>query len=133
MRLSELCAKASVGPETVRYYERRGLLLEGRHFRRPAGGFRDYDEMALERLGLIARAKQAGITLAELTRWADEWERGTLPAPARRAFFLDKLVEVDARLLSLQSVRDHLADKVREIDHPREDGERVGRDRVTTD
>ena len=60
-RLAEL---AGVHVETIRYYEKRGLLDPPS---RSAAGYRLYDEADLWRLEFIARAKQLGFTLAEIT------------------------------------------------------------------
>ena len=64
---------AGVHVETVRYYERRGLLREPP--RTPAG-YRQYSSADLWRLQFIARAKQLGFTLAEVARLAGEHDSG---------------------------------------------------------
>jgi DNA-binding transcriptional MerR regulator len=61
--ISQLAHKAGVHVETVRYYERRGLLREPP--RSPAG-YRQYSSADLWRLQFIARAKRLGFTLAEV-------------------------------------------------------------------
>ena len=71
--ISQLAHKAGVHVETVRYYERRGLLREPP--RTPAG-YRQYSSADLWRLQFIARAKQLGFTLAEVARLAGEHDRG---------------------------------------------------------
>ena len=62
--IGKLAEAAGVHVETVRYYERRGLLEQ------PAppvgGGYREYSDDDLWRLQLIGRAKQLGFTLAEI-------------------------------------------------------------------
>ena len=69
LTISQLAHKAGVHVETVRYYERRGLLREPP--RTPAG-YRQYSSADLWRLQFIARAKQLGFTLAEVARLAGE-------------------------------------------------------------
>lgn len=61
--VGKLAAAANVGVETVRFYERRGLMPKPR--RSPAG-YRQYGPEAVERLGFIGRAKALGFTLAEI-------------------------------------------------------------------
>ena len=59
--------------ETVRYYERRGLLAEPA---RTSSGYRMYDEQHVWRLEFIARAKRLGFTLAEIAElFGDDHER----------------------------------------------------------
>ena len=62
MTIGRLADAADVSVDTVRYYERRGLLAEPR---RTAGGFRDYGPDALRRLWALRRAQALGFTLDE--------------------------------------------------------------------
>ncbi len=60
--IGKLAKEAGVGVETVRYYQRRGLLAEP-----PAtSGYRRYDPQHLERLNFIRRAQGVGFTLEEI-------------------------------------------------------------------
>jgi DNA-binding transcriptional MerR regulator len=63
MRTSELAGRAGVNSETLRYYERRGLLTEPP---RTSGGYRDYPDAAVELLRFIKRAQELGFTLDEV-------------------------------------------------------------------
>src|SRR6185436_17102371 len=71
MTIGRLAKEAGVNVETIRYYQRRGLLSEPH---KPAGGHRRYPTSALERLGFIRRAQRLGFSLAEvetLIRYSD--------------------------------------------------------------
>ena len=68
MTIGQLAEAAGVHLETVRYYERRGLLAEPP--RSPAG-YRQYGPDELWRLRLIGRAKRLGFTLAEIADLLD--------------------------------------------------------------
>lgn len=61
--IGQLAHEAGVGVETIRYYERRGLLREPP---RTPSGYRQYDASDLWRLRYIARAKHLGFTLSEV-------------------------------------------------------------------
>jgi MerR family mercuric resistance operon transcriptional regulator len=63
MKIGEVAKLSGIGIETIRFYEREGLLLEPE--RRPSG-YRQYDESTVERLEYIRRAKELGFTLAEI-------------------------------------------------------------------
>lgn len=63
MKIGEVAKRSGTGIETIRFYEREGLLLEPE--RRPSG-YRQYDESTVERLEYIRRAKELGFTLAEI-------------------------------------------------------------------
>lgn len=68
MRTSELAGRAGVNSETLRYYERRGLLDEPP---RTSGGYRDYPDGAVELLRFIKRAQELGFTLDEVEELLD--------------------------------------------------------------
>ena len=63
MKIGEVAKRSGVGIETIRFYEREGLLQEPE--RRPSG-YRQYDESTIKRLEYISRAKELGFTLAEI-------------------------------------------------------------------
>jgi len=73
LTIGQLAHEAGVHVETVRYYERRGLLREPP--RTPAG-YRQYTAADLWRLQFIARAEQLGFTLAEVARLAGAHDSG---------------------------------------------------------
>ena len=100
--IGRLAEAAGVHVETVRYYERRGLLEQPE--RRPGGGYRQYDEDDLWRLGFIARGKALGFTLAEIGELLTAArDAGDVVAAARR-----KLDEVDDQRRALDDVRARL-------------------------
>lgn len=106
MQIGELARKADVAVDTVRYYERRGLIAPPN--RRPSG-YRDYGTADVERLRFIRRGKALGFTLdevGELLRLAaaDDADRGPVKVLARR-----RLDEVEAQIRALQEVRATLA------------------------
>src|SRR5215208_3830979 len=63
MRIGEVARRSGIGIETIRYYEREGLLQEPE---RRASGYRQYDESVVERLAYVSAAKALGFTLAEI-------------------------------------------------------------------
>ena len=63
LTIGQLARRAGVGVETVRFYERKGLLEEPS--RRPSG-YRQYDEGVVDRLRFIRRGKELGFTLGEI-------------------------------------------------------------------
>jgi MerR family mercuric resistance operon transcriptional regulator len=109
MTIGALARAAGVNVETVRYYERRGLLAAPA---RTESGYRQYDDEALWRLQFVARAKRLGFTLTEITELlgADGAARcvdGVLDAA--RA----KLVALDERMHALDAQRTRLERLVR--------------------
>ena len=102
MRIGELAKRAAVPIDTVRYYEREGLIPPPV---RRASGYRDYVEADVDRLRFMRRAKGLGFTLQEirellgLTATSGE-DMATLKARAEA-----KLADVDDRIAALNRVR----------------------------
>jgi MerR family mercuric resistance operon transcriptional regulator len=63
MTVGQVARRAGVGVETVRFYEKHGLLEEPA---RRASGYREYDQGTVNRLRFIRRAKELGFTLSEI-------------------------------------------------------------------
>jgi len=63
MTIGRLAKAAGVNVETIRYYQRRGLLAEPS---KPQGGHRRYPASAVERIAFVRRAQQLGFSLAEV-------------------------------------------------------------------
>jgi DNA-binding transcriptional MerR regulator len=104
LRTGQLAERAGVNIQTLRYYERRGLLDAPP--RRPSGQ-REYPEGAVRLLRTIKAAQRLGFTLAEIEELIDlsEHRRGTGELRQRARL---KLAEVDARIGQLQQVREAL-------------------------
>jgi MerR family copper efflux transcriptional regulator len=100
MTIGRLAKQAGVNIDTIRYYERNGLLPEPV---RRASGYREYEPADVRRLRFIMRAKDLGFTLAEigelLSLSADRDVRGV----KRRAE--QRLEQVDYKIKELQRVR----------------------------
>ena len=121
LRIGEVAKASGVGVETLRFYERRGLL--GRP-RRTAANYRVYDESVLERLAFIRRAQAIGFSLDEIQTIIAESEDGRLPCGHVRELARRKLTELDERLRELRQHRGELARLLGEWD---ERGEEAGR------
>ena len=63
MTIGQVAREAGVGVETIRFYERRGLLSRPP---RPLSGFRDYPQDTVARIAFIRRAKELGFQLREI-------------------------------------------------------------------
>ena len=102
MTIGELSRRAGVNVQTVRYYERRGLLPEPD---RTPSGYREYTGGTLDRLRFIRRAQELGFTLSEigelLVLRLDP--RTTAAAVKQRAEI--KIADVDRRIHDLQHIK----------------------------
>jgi MerR family copper efflux transcriptional regulator len=102
--IGQLARRGGVGIDTVRYYERNGLLSPRT---RLASGYRRYGELELARLRFIRRAQALGFTLREikeLLALSAQRDVGRVKRSAQA-----KLVDVEARIAALERVREGLA------------------------
>lgn len=108
MTIGKLAAAGGVGVETIRFYQRRGLLETP-----PRGdGIRRYGSLDLRRLRFIKQAQSAGFTLEEI-RELLELDAGENRARARELAHA-RVEALDARIAELQRARDALRRLARE-------------------
>ena len=104
MRVSELARKGGVGVETVRFYQRKGLLPVPRG---DAPGGRHYGEHDVKRLRYIRHAQVAGFTLNEIAELID-LDR-TDDRPRAREMARGRIAALDEQIATLQAARESLA------------------------
>lgn len=102
MKIGELSRRADVGIDTVRYYEKEGLLPRAV---RLASGYRSYDGGDLRRLRFIRRAKGLGFTLPEIRELLELSSRRDDDMAAMKAAAVEKIADVQARIAELERVR----------------------------
>jgi MerR family copper efflux transcriptional regulator len=102
--IGQLAKRGGVGIDTVRYYERNGLLTPRT---RLASGYRRYGELELARLRFIRRAQALGFTLKEVKELLSLSAQRDVARVKRSA--QAKLLDVETRMAALQRVRDGLA------------------------
>lgn len=108
LTIGKFAAAADVGVETVRFYQRRGLLSTPRRI----DGIRRYGSADVARLRFIRQAQAAGFTLEEIRRLLDldsGEDRATVREMAAK-----RLAELDARMEALQQARSSLQTLVSE-------------------
>ncbi|MEV0288656.1 MULTISPECIES: MerR family DNA-binding protein [unclassified Kribbella] len=118
MRTSELAGRAGVNAETLRYYERRGLLEEPP---RTLGGYRDYPASAVGLLRFVKRAQELGFTLDEVEELLHLDGGGPDSCDAARALAERRRDDLAARIADLQRMHDSLSGLVETCDLPRAD------------
>ena len=102
MRSSTLARQAGVSTDTLRFYERRGLLARPP---RDANGYRRYPPDALQRVVMIQRALDAGFTLGDLERILRVRDAGGVPCREVLSIASSRLKELDERIASLIDLR----------------------------
>lgn len=115
MSISDLARSGGVGVETVRFYQRKGLLADPRPQRRGGQGVRHYGPDDARRLRFIRRAQKAGFTLQEIARLL-ALDSGADRAEAR-AMARERLAALDTQIAELQEARRSLDKLARECAH----------------
>lgn len=110
MRIGEVAQNAGVNTQTVRYYERRGLLSKPR--RKPSG-YRDYPAEAVQRVLGIKRAQKLGFTLSEI-RELMQLEEPSLHIEHARVVAHTKIRDIDEKIRALKGIRRSLGRLLRE-------------------
>jgi len=104
MGIGALAKRAGVGVDTVRYYEREGLL---KPMHRLASGYRRYSEHEVSRLRFIRRAQALGFSLTDIRELLALSSRRDVARVKVKA--KAKLADVEQRIAELQRVHDGLA------------------------
>ena len=97
--------RAGVGVETVRFYERQGLIEEPpRRF----SGYREYDDEVVSRLGFIRRAKDLGFTLKEIKELLSLRHDPSTPAADLKRRAKAKIADIETKIQTLQKMKEAL-------------------------
>lgn len=116
MRIGELAERAGISAKAIRYYEQIGVLGQPP---RTAGGYRDYDQAALQRLGFVRAAQAVGLTLGEIRQIIGFRDRGETPCAHVATLLQRRAAELNARIGELERIRgdlEQLAQRARSLD-----------------
>lgn len=105
MQSGRLAQLAGVSTDTLRYYERLGLLPKPA---RTSGGYRDYSPEALPRIQMIRRALRVGFCLGELALILKMRERGEIPCHKVRGIANSRLRQVRRQIEDLTVIQAQL-------------------------
>ena len=101
LSISEVARQIGLRPSAIRYYEQVGILPPAHR----ASGQRRYDISALHRLTVIQMARQTGFTLGEIKELFFGFRAGTPPSVRWQKLRDRKILELDALLQHIQSMR----------------------------
>lgn len=114
LTIGQLARLAGVGVETIRFYEREGLIAEPK--RRRSSGYRQYPPDAVRRVRFVRHAKELGFTLKEIQELLElRVDPGSTCADVRQRA-RDKVADIGERIASLERVKgalERLANKCR--------------------
>ncbi len=101
MQIGALAALTGLSHDTLRFYEKAGLI-EAHHFTRLPNGYKEYTDAAVARLGLVKMAKHPGFSLAEIRKLIVRWETGAIPTAEKIRLLDEKVGEIDALIAELE-------------------------------
>ena len=106
MRIGELADGVGVTTKTIRYYESIGLLPEPE---RTPSGYRDYGEIAAERLRFVRDSQASGLTLAEIQSVLELKDAGSTSCEHTASLLRRHLADIDAQIDRLIGARAEIA------------------------
>ncbi len=93
MRIGELAKRTGLSRDTIRFYEKHGLI-ESVPDAEPTNTYRDYPEALVEQLAMIGEAREAGLSVADLAELTRHIDRSATEAFDAEAFLDEKIAEV---------------------------------------
>ena len=116
MRTSEVAAQAHVNAQTLRYYERRGLLPEPARTR---SGYRNYTDDAVRVVRFVKHAQQLGFNLGDIEDLLHLSAGGPTACDEARTMARSRIADMEQRIKELGRMRDALARLIDTCDQPR--------------
>ena len=110
--IGKLAKATGVSTDTLRHYERKGVL----HSQRAGNGYREYPEDALERVRMVRQGLAIGFTLDELSAIFKVFDRGGAPCQQVRSLAANKLAQIETHLEEVIALRDDLKNALEDWD-----------------
>lgn len=112
-RSGELARLAGLSTDTLRHYERLGLIARAR---RSSNGYREYDTATLQRIHVIQAAISIGFTLRELVKILQMRDGGGAPCREVHQLAKSKLSQLEERIRQMKAMRKQLCDVITDWD-----------------
>jgi DNA-binding transcriptional MerR regulator len=105
LKVSDVASEVGVSPDTIRFYEREGLIARPQ---RTSNGYRQFDIDVVRRVRFIKGAQSLGLRLAEIRELLEIQDRGACPCGHTRDLVNRRLEEIDAEITELRRLRSEL-------------------------
>lgn len=109
MTIAQVCRKYDMTADTLRYYERVGLIPR---VPRTAGGIRDYDDAACEWIGLMKCMRKAGVQIEALIEYVALYQKGDVTLEARENLLKEQRALLENRIAEMRESLDLLNTKI---------------------
>lgn len=113
MTISQVGERYGLTPDTLRYYEKVGLIPP---VPRNRSGIRDYDEASCNWVEFIKCFRKAGVPIDTLIEYVELFQQGEVTKEARRQLLVNELEALDQRIDELQQTRSRLVSKIQHYD-----------------
>ena len=113
MTIAEVSRTYDISADTLRYYERIGLIPT---VPRTSGGIRDYDEESCGWIELMKCMRRAGVQVEALIEYVNLFQQGDATLGARKALLIEQRDQLAARMQEMQASRDRLNLKIERYD-----------------
>ena len=110
MTIAEVSRKYDISPDTLRYYERIGLIPP---VPRSKGGVRDYDQESCGWVELMKCMRRAGVQIEALTEYVALFRQGEDTAPARKQILVEQRRQLADRMEEMRRSLERLDEKIR--------------------
>ena len=113
MTIAEICARFDLSHDTLRYYEKIGLIPT---IQRKSSGIRDYSEEDCKWIEFIKCMRSAGLTIEFLSEYVRLFKEGDSTLDKRRDLLIDQRKQLSVRMREMQETLDRLDRKVERYD-----------------
>ena len=113
MTIAEVSCTYDISADTLRYYERIGLIPT---VPRTSGGIRDYDEESCGWIELMKCMRRAGVQVEALIEYVNLFQQGDATLEARKALLIEQRDQLAARMQEMQASLDRLNLKIERYD-----------------
>lgn len=114
MNIKKVSEQLEITPDTIRYYERIGLVPP---INRNKNGVRDFTDLDIQRLNFIKCMRHAGLSIESLHEYMHLYSlNDDRTIPARKKIFEEEAEKLDKRIASLQETRAYLQHKINVYD-----------------
>ncbi|MDQ3394134.1 MAG: MerR family transcriptional regulator [Bacteroidota bacterium] len=114
MLIGEVSSITGLSRDTIRYYEKLGLIKVQKKSRRE-NNYKEYSEETIERLEIIKRAKHLGFTLKEIEEFMYSWLTKSLSDEERVSLFENRIRIIDQKIDKLNEVKAYIQERIGQI------------------
>ncbi len=111
MLIGELVERSGLTKDTIRFYEKKGLISLGNKSRR-GNNYKEYPEQVLEKLNLIRKLKDLGFTLNEIDTFLELWRDEDASCKNLKYTLENKILLVNEQMLKLRELKNRLTESV---------------------